>query len=107
MGFAFLIANGMRGKLSKPASLEGWISTFSDWKSGETAFKIVFEWDEDMGLPGAFIIRNEHHSEFYLKSVTLDGIPDHDKVHFVCNSWLYPAHHYKKGRIFFSNKVIM
>ncbi|KAJ8447850.1 hypothetical protein Cgig2_015213 [Carnegiea gigantea] len=61
----------------------------------------------DNGDPGAFIIRNERHNEFYLKSVSLDGIPDLGEVHFVCNSWVYPAHHYEKDRMFFRNKTYL
>ncbi|KAG2395137.1 linoleate 9S-lipoxygenase [Vigna angularis] len=59
----------------------------------------------DPGTPGAFLIRNHHHTEFYLKSMTLENVPGHGVIHFNCNSWVYPAHKYKKDRIFFSNKV--
>ncbi|OMP05818.1 Lipoxygenase [Corchorus olitorius] len=36
--------------------------------------------------------------------VTLDDVPGHGRIHFVCNSWVYPAHRYKYDRVFFSNK---
>ncbi|KAL5068732.1 hypothetical protein RYX36_019619 [Vicia faba] len=102
--------NGLKGKLGKPASLD-WITTSSheSLSTGESAFKVTFDWDdEDIGTPGAFLIRNNHHSEFYLKTMTLKHVPDHDDdIHFVCNSWIYPAKNYQKDRIFFSNKVYL
>ncbi|OIW13046.1 hypothetical protein TanjilG_17606 [Lupinus angustifolius] len=99
--------NGMRGELGKPAYVEDWITTMTPLKAGETAFKITFEWDEEIGIPGAFLIRNNHHSEFFLKSLTLENVPGHGVIHFICNSWVYPADKYEKDRIFFSNKTYL
>ncbi|TKY61501.1 Linoleate 9S-lipoxygenase 6 [Spatholobus suberectus] len=96
--------NGMKGKLGKPAYLEDWITTITPLTAGESAFTVTFDWEEDIGTPGAFLIRNNHHSEFYLKSLTLENVPGHGVIHFICNSWVYPAHKYEKDRIFFSNK---
>lgn len=98
-------ANGLRGKLGKEAYLEKWLSTLTSFSAAETAFTITFDWDEHTGVPGAFVVRNHHHSQFYLKTVTLEHVPGHGRVHFVCNSWVYPAHRYKYNRVFFSNKV--
>lgn len=82
------------------------MKTITPLTAGETTFSVTFEWDDEtMGFPGAFIIKNHHHSQFYLKTVTLDDVPCHGRVHFVCNSWVYPAHRYKYDRVFFSNKV--
>ncbi|XP_020211492.1 probable linoleate 9S-lipoxygenase 5 [Cajanus cajan] len=99
--------NGMKGKLGKPAYLEDWITTFTPLTAGESAFSVTFDWDEDIGTPGAFLIRNDHHSEFYLKTLTLENVPGHSDIHFICNSWVYPAHKYKTDRIFFSNKTYL
>jgi linoleate 9S-lipoxygenase len=97
----------LQGKHGNPAYLENWISTITPLIAGESAFKVTFEWDEEeIGIPGAFLIRNNHHSEFYLKSLTLQDVPGHGRIHFVCNSWVYPADKYKNDRVFFSNKVI-
>jgi len=95
----------LKGKLGKPAHLEDWITTIAPLTVGETAFKVTFEWDEEIRTPGAFIIRNNHHSEFYLKSLTLEDVPGQGVIRFICNSWVYPADKYEKDRIFFSNKV--
>lgn len=99
-------ANGERGKLGKPAYLEDWVSKFTSLTAeAEAKFDLTFNWDKSLGVPGAFIVRNHHHSQFYLKTVTLEDVPGHGEVHFVCNSWVYPAHRYKYNRVFFTNKV--
>lgn len=96
----------MRGKVGKAAYLEHWITTITPLTAGDSAFEVNFDWDaKNIGIPGAFIIRNEHHSEFFLKSLTLENVPGRGRVHFVCNSWVYPADKYKTDRIFFTNKV--
>ncbi|XVF66677.1 hypothetical protein PTKIN_Ptkin10aG0056400 [Pterospermum kingtungense] len=100
-------ADGSRGKLGKPAYLEKWVKTITPLTAGETPFSVTFEWDETMGVPGAFIIKNHHHSQLYLRTVTLEDVPGHGRVHFVCNSWVYPAHRYKYDRVFFSNKTYL
>lgn len=100
-------ANGLQGKLGRPAYLENWITTSTPLVAGESAFKVTFDWDNEIGVPGAFLIKNNHHSEFYLKSLTLEDVPGQGRVHFVCNSWVYPADKYGKDRVFFSNKTYL
>ncbi|XP_050274142.1 probable linoleate 9S-lipoxygenase 5 isoform X3 [Quercus robur] len=100
-------ANGLQGKLGRPAYLENWITTITPLIAGESAFKVTFDWDNEIGVPGAFLIKNNHHSEFYLKSLTLEDVPGQGRVHFVCNSWVYPADKYRKDRVFFSNKTYL
>jgi len=91
--------------MGNAAYLEKWVSTRTPLTAGETTFHVTFDWHDSMGVPGAFILKNHHHSQFYLRTVTLD-VPGHGRIHFVCNSWVYPAHRYKYNRVFFSNKVI-
>ncbi|KAK2632536.1 hypothetical protein EUGRSUZ_L01433 [Eucalyptus grandis] len=98
---------GLRGKLGKPAYLEDWITTSTLLKAGDSAFMVTFDWDEEVGVPGAIIVQNKHHRQFYLKTVTLEDVPGEGRVHFVCNSWVYPADRYKKERVFFSNKTYL
>lgn len=98
-------ANGLRGKLGKPVYLEKWVTTKTSLTAGETKLDVEFEWDESMGVPGAFMIKNNHHSQFYLGTLTLEDVPGHGRLQFVCNSWVYPAHRYNHHRVFFSNKV--
>ncbi|KAL8171373.1 hypothetical protein V2J09_023177 [Rumex salicifolius] len=94
-GLFFLYSDvGSRGKMGKITSLT----------PKESESSVIFEWDESMGFPGAIRVKNHHHSQLYLKSVTLEEVPGHEKVHFVCNSWVYPTRRYKYDRIFFANK---
>nr|AGN75068.1 lipoxygenase 2 [Momordica charantia] len=94
-------SNGLRGKLGEAAYLEDWITTRTPLIAGEAAFKVRFDWDEEeMGIPGAFFIRNDHHSEFYLKSLTLEHVPGHGRIYFLCNSWVYPFRTSKKESYF-------
>jgi linoleate 9S-lipoxygenase len=106
LGILWCLADSLRGKLGKVADVEKWVTTRTPLTAGETIFTITFEWDENMGLPGAIIIKNHHHSQLYLKTVTLEDVPGHGRVLFICNSWVYPSHRYKYNRVFFSNKVI-
>ncbi|KAJ9128560.1 hypothetical protein P3X46_034877 [Hevea brasiliensis] len=99
--------NGLQGKVGEPAYLEDWITTIAPLTPGDSAFKVTFDWDDEIGIPGAFIIKNNHHSEFYLKTLTLEDVPGQARIHFVCNSWVYPAERYKKDRIFFANKTYL
>jgi linoleate 9S-lipoxygenase len=89
--------------VGKAANLEEWVTTVSTVAAGESKFKINFEWDQSHGIPGAVSVKNNHHSEFFLKTLTLEGVPGKGKVHFVCNSWIYPKYSY--DRIFFTNEV--
>ncbi|KAL2509073.1 Linoleate 9S-lipoxygenase 5 [Forsythia ovata] len=101
-------ANGSRGKLGKEAYLENWVSKFTSLSAKDDAtFNITFDWDESMGVPGAFIIRNHHHSQFYLKKFTLEDIPGQGQIQFVCNSWVYPTHRYKYDRVFFAYETYL
>ncbi|CAH1418755.1 unnamed protein product [Lactuca virosa] len=99
--------NGSNGEIGKAAVLEDWIKKVTPMSAGEASFSVTFEWNESMGVPGAFVIKNQHHSQFYLKTLTLEHVPDHGTVHFVCNSWVYPAHRYKYNRVFFANKAYL
>ncbi|KAM3704866.1 hypothetical protein ACJW31_03G038300 [Castanea mollissima] len=57
-------ANGSQGKLGRPAYLENWITTITSLTSGESAFKVTFDWDNEIGVPGAFLIKNYHHNKY-------------------------------------------
>ncbi|KAK7357486.1 hypothetical protein VNO80_16774 [Phaseolus coccineus] len=97
------------GPIGEVAYLENWVSTISSLTTPAThvEFSITFEWDESMGVPGAFIIKNHHHSQFYLKTLNIEHIPGHGPVKFLCNSWIYPVHRYAYDRVFFSNKAYL
>ncbi|XP_061365129.1 seed linoleate 9S-lipoxygenase-2-like [Gastrolobium bilobum] len=96
-----------KGKTGKETFLEGIIASLPTLGAGESAFNIHFEWDSDMGIPGAFYIKNYMQVEFYLKSLTLEDIPNHGTIRFVCNSWVYNSKTYKTDRIFFVNNTYL
>ncbi|KAL0284887.1 UNVERIFIED_CONTAM: putative linoleate 9S-lipoxygenase 5 [Sesamum calycinum] len=100
-------ADSYRGKVGKKAYLEDWITKISPLTAGDTAYNVTFEWTQEMGVPVAFTIANFHHNEFYLKTLTLEDVPGHGRVHFICNSWVYPSEYYKKDRVFFANQTYL
>uniref|UniRef100_A0A0C9S917 Lipoxygenase n=1 Tax=Wollemia nobilis TaxID=56998 RepID=A0A0C9S917_9CONI len=93
-------------KLSEQAFLQKWISTPKGVVTEQTSHPVEFNWHTNFGIPGVFLIKNSHRHEFFLNSVTLE-VPGHGNVHFVCNSWVYPASRYNKDRIFFSNRTYL
>ncbi|PRQ42208.1 putative linoleate 9S-lipoxygenase [Rosa chinensis] len=99
--------NGLKGKLGKPAYLEDWITTITPLTAGDSAYKVTFDWEDEIGVPGAILIKNNHHSQFYLKTITLEDVPGEGTVRFVCNSWVYPVEKYTKDRVFFVNKTYL
>nr|CAP59449.1 lipoxygenase [Momordica charantia] len=100
-------SNDSRGKVGKGAFLERWLTSVPPLFAGESVFQVNFDWEENFGFPGAFFIKNGHTSEFFLKSVTLEDVPGFGRVHFDCNSWVYPSRRYKKDRIFFANHTCL
>ncbi|KVI01734.1 Lipase/lipooxygenase, PLAT/LH2 [Cynara cardunculus var. scolymus] len=68
-----------------------WFTKIAPLKIKELTYEVSFDWNEEMGIPGAFMVKNNHHSEFYLKTLTLEDVPGHGQLHFVCNSWVYPS----------------
>ncbi|XVF41916.1 hypothetical protein PTKIN_Ptkin01aG0319300 [Pterospermum kingtungense] len=101
-------ANGNGGKVGRQEALEHWNLTFTPpLAGGDSLYKASFEWDEELGTPGAIIVRNNHAAEFFLKTITLDDVPGAGRIHFLCNSWVYPDSQYKKPRVFFSNKTYL
>ncbi|KAI3755016.1 hypothetical protein L1987_54809 [Smallanthus sonchifolius] len=102
-------ARGLRGKLGKETHLKNWVSTvITPSTKGDCTFELDFEWEDEIGVPGAFLIINRHHKEFYLKTLTLTNVPNVGRVHFICNSWVYHEEHYNNGyRVFFSNQTYL
>ncbi|XP_042501243.1 probable linoleate 9S-lipoxygenase 5 [Macadamia integrifolia] len=98
----------MQGRVGAPAFLENWITKVTKpVAAGSCTFQITFDWDESIGIPGAFIVKNLHHNEFFLKTLTLEDVPGKGRIHFFCNSWVYPAERYKSDRIFFANQAYL
>ncbi|WJX92139.1 Lox2p [Trifolium repens] len=96
-----------KGKVGKRTFLEGLVISIPILGAGQSAFNVHFEWDSEMGIPGAFYIENFMLGEFFLVSLTLEDIPNYGTINFVCNSWIYNAKKYKTERIFFANKTYL
>ncbi|XP_050873920.1 linoleate 9S-lipoxygenase isoform X2 [Lathyrus oleraceus] len=97
-----------KGKVGKRTFLEGIVTSIPILGAGQCAFNVHFKWDSEMmGVPGAFYIENFMLGEFFLVSLTLEDIPNHGTIHFVCNSWIYNTTKYKTKRIFFANKTYL
>ncbi|XP_060966833.1 probable linoleate 9S-lipoxygenase 5 isoform X2 [Cannabis sativa] len=99
-------ANGLKGKVGKEACLENEVtSSLPSLAPGDNAFNVTLDLDVSVGVPGALIVTNNHATEkFFLKTFTLKDVPDEGDIHFVCNSWIYPATKYDYDRVFFRNK---
>ncbi|XP_078170260.1 linoleate 9S-lipoxygenase 5-like isoform X1 [Carex rostrata] len=90
-----------KARLSKTASLKNKKKT----KHGKTdtfTYHITFHLDLEFGVPGAIVVRNGNKNEFILKFVSLDVSEDR-KIHFDCNSWVYPVKKTNADRLFFFN----
>ncbi|KAL8222834.1 hypothetical protein R6Q57_020233 [Mikania cordata] len=99
---------GSSGKVGKERNLKNLVGTLIPSTNSDSTFELEFNWEDEIGVPGAFLIINRHNKEFYLKTLTLTQIPDVGRIHFVCNSWVYPEEHYNnRYRVFFSNQTYL
>uniref|UniRef100_A0A803KP58 Lipoxygenase n=1 Tax=Chenopodium quinoa TaxID=63459 RepID=A0A803KP58_CHEQI len=55
-------ANNYKGKLGKLSYLEKGVKTITDLADDELAFRVRFDWDEDIDLPGALITYLPHQT---------------------------------------------
>ncbi|XP_058743500.1 linoleate 9S-lipoxygenase-like [Vicia villosa] len=96
-----------QGIVGKQTFLEGVLTSIPTLEDKQAAYSIHFEWDHNMGVPGAFYIENFKQDEFFLVSLTLEDVPKHGTLNFVCNSWIYSVTKYETNRIFFTNKTYL
>ncbi|KAJ7565817.1 hypothetical protein O6H91_02G076400 [Diphasiastrum complanatum] len=94
------------GKVSNKVVLNDWYGSRDEIEQSDIKYKLQFEVDREFGLPGAFLVQNQHHNEFYLKTLILE-MPDQSIIQFPCNSWIYNMYKYSGDRVFFSNKVYL
>ncbi|XP_045790613.1 linoleate 9S-lipoxygenase-like [Trifolium pratense] len=97
-----------KGKVGEKTYLGGLVTSIPTLEDKQSAFSINFEWHSlDMGIPGAFYIENFMQDEFFLVSLSLEDVPNHGTINFVCNSWIYNTEKYITDRIFFTNKTYL
>ncbi|CAK7349233.1 unnamed protein product [Dovyalis caffra] len=94
-----------KGKLSAKAYLNHGKSKGHNGTKTRT-YKIKIHVEPDFGIPGAFLMKNQHKHKFFLESVTLE-IPDNQIIYFDCRSWVYPLRKTKSDRLFFSNNIYL
>ncbi|XVF40490.1 hypothetical protein PTKIN_Ptkin01aG0117700 [Pterospermum kingtungense] len=68
----------------------------------KVSHEVQFLVDSKLGVPGAILVRNKNQKEFYLESITIEGL-----VHFKCHSWIQPEKLHPEKRIFFSDKAYL
>ena len=60
--------------------------------------------DSSFGTPGAILVTNSRHREFFLEKLVVEGFLS-GAVHFSCHSWVQPSSNNPEKRVFFSDTV--
>lgn len=89
------------GKRSKVSLLQGWAEK-ANYVADKVAYVTEFVVDTEFGIPGAIFVVNEHPFEFYLETISLEGLPS-GHVYFPCYSWVHSNIDNPVNRVFFSN----
>uniref|UniRef100_A0ACD5WSL5 Uncharacterized protein n=1 Tax=Avena sativa TaxID=4498 RepID=A0ACD5WSL5_AVESA len=103
-----LVSTKIHPRTKKPvqsgrASIKDW-SQKRGAKGENVVYTAEFTVDADFGEPGAVLVANRHHREFFLESIVVEsGLPC-GTVYFACNSWVQTTGELPDGRVFFSNK---
>lgn len=88
-------------------------ASIKDWcqkqgaKGEHVVYTAEFTVDAGFGEPGAVVVANRHHREFFLESIVVEGALPCGTVYFDCNSWVQTTGELPGDakRVFFSNKV--
>ena len=86
--FSLLLPGKGGPKKSRKSRLVGWFEK-RDVKAELVVYTAEFTVDAGFGEPGAIVVANRHHREFFLESVVVEGsaLPC-GTVYFDCNSWV-------------------
>ncbi|KAI4965989.1 hypothetical protein ZWY2020_047244, partial [Hordeum vulgare] len=87
-------------------------ASIKDWcqkqgaKGEHVVYTAEFTVDAGFGEPGAVVVANRHHREFFLESIVVEGALPCGTVYFDCNSWVQTTGELPgdANRVFFSNK---
>ncbi|XP_020167927.1 probable lipoxygenase 6 isoform X1 [Aegilops tauschii subsp. strangulata] len=87
------------------ASIKDWCAKRGG-KGEHVVYTAEFTVDAGFGEPGAVVVANRHHREFFLESVVVEGALPCGTVYFDCNSWVQTTGELPgdANRVFFSNK---
>ncbi|MCO5594735.1 hypothetical protein L7F22_048768 [Adiantum nelumboides] len=104
-----LSATNGEALLSRKEELQDWNAQHNELAADQgSTYSFTFTVDKEFGHPGALLVRNHHHDEFYLESVTLhDPYNPGQHIHFPCKSWIYNDTTYSSPRVFFSNQAYL
>lgn len=78
---------------------------------GEESVEYVADFiiPEDFGEIGAVLVENEHHTEMFLETIVLHGLPhpthSSQPLQIHCASWVHSKFDNPTKRVFFTNKV--
>ncbi|KQK23327.1 hypothetical protein BRADI_1g72690v3 [Brachypodium distachyon] len=103
-----LISTKIHPRTKKP--VQSGQASIKDWcqkrgaKGEHVVYTAEFTVDPDFGEPGAVVVANRHHREFFLESIVVEGGLPCGTVHFACNSWVQTTGELPAKRVFFSNK---
>ena len=92
-----------RPKMSRKAIICGWSEKR---KAGDERVVLTVEIsvDSNFGTPGAILVMNSCHREFFLEKLVVEGFLS-GGVHFGCHSWVQPSSNNLEKIVFFSNTV--
>ena len=95
-----------KGRLSAEAPLRGGKKTnHGRGKTSTMTYQVTLFVDTEFGTPGAIVVKNGlKNDQFFLRYVQLE-LPEDRRIHFECNSWVYPYKKTNSDRVFFINTV--
>ncbi|XP_078444696.1 lipoxygenase 3 [Wolffia australiana] len=95
-------ARTKRAKTTREAVLGGWTEKM---KAGgdKAVLTAEFTSDSSFGTPGAAVLTNRHHREFFVESIVVEGFLS-GPAHFSCHSWVQSCWEQPDKRVFFSDK---
>ncbi|KAK1294194.1 hypothetical protein QJS10_CPA16g00199 [Acorus calamus] len=93
------------GKRTKESPVRGWLQKPLN-QPHVVEYAVDFNVSSGFGQPGAVLITNLHHKEFYLMEIVVHGFID-GPVFFPANSWIHSRNDNPKSRIIFHNHAYL
>ncbi|KAK1294193.1 hypothetical protein QJS10_CPA16g00198 [Acorus calamus] len=93
------------GKRTEESPVRGWLQKPSN-QPHVVEYAVDFNVSSGFGRPGAVLITNLHHKEFYLMEIVVHGFID-GPVFFPANSWIHSRNDNPKSRTIFNNRAYL